>query len=625
MSNTSQSIIQQSIPSTAYELRKFIPRENYIKNSSTINRMLVTINSGTGGIEGANQSYAAHTFKFSYDRTQSAIVSLNEAFFHISGHLVFENISGGDITVDSTQLSFAPQWLLSIIQKLELNLGGTNYKTKNTPINYSHIKTLLSQDFNDLKSHVKDSELLQSFSDLIAATAGTYALKTGLNISTVATGNITVNAGDNKIDAGTDIDLTTNAATADAITATGFSYIQTYCEPDYSLVIPQFNCVIKTTKKLYVPFACKLFLRDLFELPEIPIYDLPIEVAINFQSKDAQVAVNCVGCASYANDTDNTAALTENVRVKVSDFEQFNFNIVSMQLDGAMRKLIADIYSKKRMIVVNDLIVELKELNGGPNKKSYNTEIPYEIGFESEFIGIAFPKTVANEVSGFHRPKPKTFAGYNTYPWDVTKSRITQSKMLNNTDPYAFQYVPIDSIDVVIDGISVWSRNFTQYKQTFSKIAAADITSGGYQPSVMWETITTSNPTGSEVGYFDHQYEYNMMKSCRFFMNQLDSNACTYQDFITKYYCILIPTKHFTQISSSSKIYLKIMFTNVSGTLEYGNIGNNSVIDNILFFNYNRHALVIENGIASVKDVRQSFSNQYDIGTGQPTTQMQTN
>lgn len=631
------SIVQQSIPSSPVELRKFVPRAGYIKNSSTINRMLVTIDTSTAGLLNSDK-FGSKAYKFSYDRSQSAIVSLNEAFFHIAGSLKFTNISANSHVIDSSKLAFSPQWLLSIINKLELNIGGTSYKSKQTPILYSHLKTLLSQDFNDLKNHVKDENLLQSFNDAIVGYPGTLntSIATGKTIglklaANTSTASVVADAGatdlPGHIVANTILTSTIEATSSpDLLTTTiggNLTYYQTYCEPDYSVIIPKFNINVKTGKSIIVPFACKLYLRDLFELPEIPLYNLPVEVNLLFTSTDAQPSINICGGGEY----NGAGVLTEYWKIRVENFTQFNFNIVSLQLDNAMRSMIAKVYEKKQTVLVNDLNVEIVSLSGAGNGKSFNTKIPYEMGFESDFIGIAFPKTVQNLTDGYHRPHiPETTSFDYT-----TNDKYTISRSVNHTDPFAFKYIPIDSIELIADGVQLWSRNYINNKQDFEEIPANDAEAGyKYNPCVFEEMMIDKTPAadgtvGNKYSFIDQQYEYNVMKSCRFFMNQLDNNACTYNDFICKYYCILIPTKHFTQLSSNSQIQLKINFHQCPPTLDHFKLTSTNSITDMIFFNYNRRALVIENGIASIKDVRQSFSNEIDIPEQQSAIQMQTN
>lgn len=615
------SITQSAIPASQYELHKFIPRKNYIKNSATINRLVSPIDATTP-INGEGMPFTSKDFKFIIDRSQSTINSLNEAYFNIAGLLAFKNNSANPHIIDSSKLSFAPQWLLSMITDFQLVIGGTSYQKKENPINYVNIKTLLSQNFNDIKRHLKDDSLMQCFDDLIVAYKSSAILKTGATIGlslTADTGAASVVSDDvvntttmpGHIKTGAVLTSTIlNTTSADIITLSGdITYIQTYCEPDYSLIIPQFVHTIAAGKTLSVPFACKLYLKDLFELPEIPLYDIPAEVSIHFGSKNSQIAVNVCGGGVYstADTTTNAAALTEYWNATVSEFTRFTLYNVTMTLDNAMRALIAQTYKKKQVIIVNNLDVQQIPLSVVGNGSALNLKIPYEIGFESEFIGIAFPKRTSNEGDGYHRPLISS-----TNAWDTTKARIFNSRMVNNTNPFAFQYIPINTISILADGVSLWERKYTDDIDNVIAQEAGAITTAGWKPSVNNEIMTSAAST-SEYEYFDHQTEYETMKRCRFFLNQLEDGACTYSDFLTKYYCILIPTKHFTNLSTSSNIQVKINFAKTSTLLDYFQLGAGFKIDNFLFINFNRRAIAIENGIARSLEITQSFANEIEV------------
>lgn len=543
------SIVSQQVPTNLEQLYQYVPKETYIKEGSLNDRRVNNVTASEPGLISDAKAGRSGRFTFTQEASFQNFTSLKESYFHINGTIRYSTKKTTVAILNYENLSFNSHWLLSLINSIELSIGGKTIQQITTPGLMANIKASLKHDFRNVD----------------AGTLHQYGIQNGIqNGSSKTVGNC--------------------------------------AQPDNSTVLGNFKDLVAATDNTYktflLPFSVMIPLKDLFELPDAALYGLKCQVLFTRESHSIP-AITIIQTGVSTNAKYNAVADFGD-SLEVAEFSRFDLCVVTYQVSGEFQTMLRSFYNKVQREPINYADQQLITLTSTASNTNFSFSQQYQLGFESKFICLAFAKHSSNTLVS---NKGNIILAATKNKGDATDPLFTTSAGVNSTSPFATRYVPLASYEVFIDSVSVYRRDMTNSRL---KYEVAHNTDGSL------ESMMAYNNDGDYYDQTVEYQNYKLCRQY-YNKDHTVNNCLTYADFITKNYALYIPLSSFSKLSSGSTIRINMQFANWSEHRSPLKNSHNDTITSLILYNMNSKQLVYNNGVCELKTVNETFSNDIDI------------
>lgn len=533
------TVITKDIPQTE-KLLKLVPDNVYTKDTPYLARQVVKISSDN--MSGISTTFpATNILKFTIAPTTSNLINLSESYLNIAGVMYMYDKSdkplknkGVNLTSDAI---VPPYFWMPMFDKVTLYISGTVVYDIVSPMNLVNFYT------SHYKSHTDRQN--RNLEDI-----GIYPIYF-TNPSTELVG------------------LTTTAG--QSLTTPWMYNLQVVDEGKDGNDIINFQLQIK--------------LSDIFPGVDSikPIYGNSVICEFQMASKGF---------------TSIRGTKIDDDKLKyclINNFEQFNLNVVSYQLDSNMVEKMNQIYGKGEIIsIIDDIQYFNNSLMSLGSTSTFELKIPLNLKFSSDLINISFPQATANN--------------YNVYgDWSDSMFYLNHCKCDN-------RLYPITRVSVYADNVLLYNRNYQTSNVPFP-------TRLNDNPLLYSLHNAEANNYGFKM--FDYTILYKEYKESRYCTYENEHNAIPIMEWINDYFSINIPTSAFTKLSTESNVILQIVFgTGIQDTPKanpgYINAlttdANSQILTQIKVIQKSKKALVFKGfNQTEVRTVTQSFSNDISI------------
>lgn len=633
------TIETRNVPSSS-EILEYVPSSTYIKNQSTSNRRINIYAPDTNNLKG---NYVAGTVaSFSIPYSTNSLLNLSESYFNVNG--VMDAYLGTNPAANGStfgKIKAGPLWLLPMIQKATLEIGGCAVYNISQPFRLAKLKQMMSYDYNDMMNQTLEYQNIPPYDKTLslitlpiytgtmdASKANLDANRDFINNTTVAILGLTALTqtftnpctqaeyaaycnefntniiGGFNTKYGTTIGTSTYTSAAVPAVDNEAKLLLTYFNAkiqEMNDALNSFNSIdlLCTTNVGKLPsfqkvheqvlqdsgrindrlkFQQYIKLSDIFPVETMkPIFGQTVRIILNFES------------SGFVDVQVNKNVNVDNLQV--SYFNQFVLNAISYTINVDLQSKLNQIYSKPVLEIIDDITIWDGPLQFTLQDSSIPIRVPIDVLFECDFVGIGLPESV----SGSYQMK-ETFTDVNA---NFTNHNISD-----------FRFFNIQKIEVTLDNEVVYYHDFTDM--------SANGTSGNVIPFIS-KTNDGTNPIHVDINNFIPLYE--LYKECRWSFGRDEKGCIPYNDFLTSGFIIPLPMSAFSRISTNSQ--LNVNLTMGKGVVE-GKINVPSmtqiklseaqIIDRIRVITKGKRGLMFERlDRCSLYNIQQSFDQDINV------------
>lgn len=632
------TIESRNVPS-ASEILEYVPSSTYIKNQVSSNRRITQLSPDTNNLKG---TLVPNTVaKFTIPASKNSLINLSETWFSINGTIqpfLGANPSASNSTFG--KIKAGPLWILPLIQKATLTVGGCSIYDILQPFRLSKFKEMMYYDYNDKINDTLEYQNIPPFSKKLGIEIPAYVTAftdnsqaayqslenwcntiAGLFGFTAVTSPFTAGGCTQGEYAQFCIDFNTNIITAynnlygTSITTTNLTSANPVTSDNGNALIKYFNeKVTEMTTNNYIncelvqdtplnylstfqkvkqdydsshtnldtlKFQQHFKLSDLFPIESWkPIFNQSIEITLNLESSgfiDIQV--------------DRNAAVDN---LQIVSFDYFVFNNVAYNCNVDMLNKLNQIYSKPVLEIIDDITVWDGPMHQTGAGGTLPLNVPIGTLWECDFIGICIPQAVSNSY------QMKQAFNY----------KYANTTMHNISD---YRFINIQRIEVQLDNEVVYFHNYADMavKQKGSVLPLIGLSWDG------------TNPTHPDLGNFVPAYQ--MMKECRWACGRDEKGCISYNDFLASGFMLCFPMSAFSRITTNSNINISITFgegvragtgDSTNPTMTQITKTDTKAIDNIRIITKGKRALMfVEADRCQIYNIQESFDQTINVET----------
>lgn len=525
-------------------------KENYKKSSAIIERKATARPTSGNNLTGKGKTGVGDNFSFVIKPSFNELTPLREGYFHVNG--TFKLKSDG-LGIDTDRISWNAQPLFTLFSSVVLSIGETEIESITEPALYAMMKQALMEDFRDLD-------------------AGTRDIYGQIN----------------------------KGATA-----------ENYCPINTSRIVTKFKNA--EDKEIVLPFTQFIPLTALFNaIPKTPIFGHEIHIKLTRNSSVIPCANVLYGKRILGDDGKLIPAPTGSLILQ--EFSRFDLVVPSYKISSAFQTALKKIYSSPKTEIISYADIQTNTMDSTKAGTNATINKYYRLGFESKFLTVFLGKEDGNNM----RVKdgvPITEQGQKDDGTDVGDNNkfidkaltagtplYARSAMNNNTPPMAHKYIPIYDYKVYIGNELIYDRNMAKSNLEFPIAGTRGICQEmAYKQS------------GGNGSYYDALPEYENFLSCRTYYGKSRIGAPSYEDFISKYYGLYIPTHAFTTLATGTEIRVEITYPTWDPVLDPFLRNKDISIKSAMVFNLNSKALIFENGLCTTKNITEDQKNDLDV------------
>ena len=464
--------------------------------SNLSGRRICRIDSSEAGLIGKCNKSIGSRYTFVYAKNDSSTINLNESYFSISGSMNYELFKGMAFCTDN--LSFNDQWLLSLFRNIELRIDNTRIQFLDTPAIIANLKTSLTANFNDVATRRLNRDMIH---------IGSY----------------------NESD--------------------------TILARDSSNAIPEYGEISLEGDKsinMVIPFSVNMRLKYIFDLPFEPISNHSIQIILNRES-------HCIPCITDTTKVSKLVSLYSVLNsLTIDEFKKFELNLIEYDsTNKTVTKINRVDETPNETVETNEtieVVTDQVELHGlvsdyqlvSMTSNTSGSNFSYQDTFKGdvEFVALFVPKNSNNELvvrHGNHIDENEAIDINYKYldeeDKEVPESRLfVHGRGVNSTPPFAHRYVPLNNIEFFVNRDSseqrIYNNDKTNSKMTFDRPQTSD-------------NQIYSEMALNDTDYYDELRNYNTYLECRNYYGMTDDSACSFEEFIIKYFAIYIPLSTF--------------------------------------------------------------------------------
>ena len=634
------TIETRNIPSSS-EILEYVPSSTYIKNQSTSNRRIQRIAPDTNNLKG---SFVANTVaSFTIPYSTNSLLNLSECYFNICG--VIDAYKGTDLAATGStigKVKCGPLWLLPMIQKATLEVGGCAIYDKLQPFRLSKLKQMMYYDYNDMMNQTLSYQNIPPYDktlNLITLPIYTGTMdNTGANFKanmdfinnttiailgfTALTDTFTATVSGAEY-AGYCTHFNTNVITAfntkygttitaDTYTAAGGSATN----PESVLLMNYFNAKIQEMNTALntltgVDLLCSTNIGKLpsFQLVHEKIDDTHTNDRIKFQQylklsdifpieslkplfgQTVRIILNFESSAFIDVQVDKTANIDN---LLVSSFDQFVLNSISYTINVDLQNKLNQIYSKPVLEIIDDITIWDGPLQRTVSGSSIPIRAPIDVLFECDFVGIG----LAQSSSGSYQMKQ----AFSTLNANFTNHNLSD-----------FRFFNIQKIEVTLDNEVVYYHDFADMK--------VKGTSGTVIPFIS-KSCAGSPLASTNVDIYNFVPLYELYKECRWSFGRDEKGCIPYNDFLTTGFIIPLPMSAFSRISTNSQLNINITMgdginmngTNAIPSMTQTTLTDTQILDRLRVIVKGKRGLMFERlDKCSLYNIQQSFDQDINI------------